>query len=347
MQEIIAQAKSNYQNKKPFVLFANPNSNVLNAYFQTEDTLYPFHGQDGFVFVAFDSNQKFIIPKEKSTVCRSEIQEYESNLALFESTPYNLNEKANFEELVAKAIQNIKENHFSKVVVSRKVSIPVQVDFIASYLSILKTYVSAFRYLFFHPKIGMWMGASPEQLVQINGDKLQTVALAGTQLYKEDIIWEAKEKQEQQFVTDYIVSKIQSCVTKTKVSQPFTAKAGNLAHIKTIIDATLMTDQKALETVQVLHPTPAVCGLPKESALSFILANENYDRKFYSGFLGEWNEDKKKLFVNLRCAEIEEELVHFYVGCGITNESVPEKEFFETENKLGIMQRIIKLKVKS
>jgi len=347
MQQIITKAKSSYQEREPFVLFAKPNQSVLHAYFQKDAVLYTFENQEGFVFSAFNSKDSFIIPYEKSEAYTCEIQPLFLDAESTEMESFPISESSCFERLVEQAVQSINQNEFSKVVLSRKVSYEVGVDFISSYLQLVSSYVSAFRYLFYHPKIGMWMGASPEQLVQINGNELQTVALAGTQLYQENLFWEEKEKQEQQFVTDYIIGKLNPLVEKINVSLPFTVQAGRLAHIKTIIDAQLKISQKAIEAVKVLHPTPAVCGLPKEPALAFILANEKYDRKFYSGFLGEWNRDKSNLFVNLRCAEIEENAIHFYVGCGITKDSIPEKEFVETENKLGTIQRIIKLKIKN
>ena len=56
------------------------------------------------------------------------------------------------------------------------------------------------------------------------------------------------------------------------------------------------------ELVEALHPTPAVCGLPKQEAIDFITANESIDRKYYSGYCGPWNVGgKTALFVSLRC----------------------------------------------
>ncbi|NJM80882.1 MAG: hypothetical protein HC854_17015 [Flavobacterium sp.] len=100
-----------------------------------------------------------------------------------------------------------------------------------------------------------------------------------------------------------------------------------------------------MNLLNTLHPTPAVCGLPKDKALQYILENENYDRKFYTGFLGEFNtKDTSNLFVNLRCMEIDTTTVNLYVGCGITSGSDPKKEYIETQNKLGTMLKILKVK---
>jgi isochorismate synthase len=96
--------------------------------------------------------------------------------------------------------------------------------------------------------------------------------------------------------------------------------------------------------IQLLHPTPAVCGLPKEQSKAFILENENYDRTFYTGFLGELNmENKTDLFVNLRCMEICESQANLFMGCGITKDSIPEKEWEESINKSFTMKRVLGL----
>jgi isochorismate synthase len=186
------------------------------------------------------------------------------------------------------------------------------------------------------------MGATPEQLVTINQNQFETVALAGTQLFSEPIIWTTKEIEEQQFVTDFIVSEIASKVENLVVSEPKTIKAGNLAHLKSIITGQLTDDFSALDLITTLHPTPAICGLPKESALDFILKNEAFNRTYYSGFLGEYNSNNQTdLFVNLRCLEVVNNAVNIYVGCGITKDSNPEMEFLETENKSMTMRDVL------
>ena len=67
-------------------------------------------------------------------------------------------------------------------------------------------YPTAFNYCFFHPKVGLWMGSSPEQLIRVCDNIINTVALAGTQIgdSNKEIVWSNKEKNEQQIVTDYL-----------------------------------------------------------------------------------------------------------------------------------------------
>jgi isochorismate synthase len=94
--------------------------------------------------------------------------------------------------------------------------------------------------------------------------------------------------------------------------------------------------------LQLLHPTSAVCGQPLDKALEFIRKHENYKRQFYTGYLGPINfEDRTDLFVNLRCLQIMQEKLILYAGAGITQDSIPEKEWEETELKLNTLLKVI------
>ncbi len=149
-------------------------------------------------------------------------------------------------------------------------------------------------------------------------------------------------------MTEFILDSLQSFVSNENASDPYTFRAGNIVHIKTDISARLVNKEDLGEIIKVLHPTPAICGLPKKESRDFILANEGYDRGYYSGFLGELNKDFAKnsneasdLFVNLRCMNLQNNTANLYIGCGITKDSIPEKEFFETVNKSLTMKKIL------
>jgi isochorismate synthase len=326
--------------QKPFVCYVKPNECIWNLQAQQTSEIVAFSGQSGFIFMPFDAGVKICIPTEISAFSQGNFENLEQKSAnKFTSAA---NQKEAFEHLVSKGIAAIQNDAFDKVVLSRKIVLNEQISVVATFQNLIATYPTAFRYLFFHPKIGLWMGATPERLVKINQNQFETVALAGTQLFSESIIWNTKEIEEQQFVTDFIVSEIASKVKNLIVSEPKTIKAGNLAHLKSIITGQLTGDFSALDLIMTLHPTPAVCGLPKESALDFIRKNEAFDRTYYSGFLGEYNSNNQTdLFVNLRCLEVENNVVNIYVGCGITKDSNPEMEFLETENKSMTMRNII------
>jgi isochorismate synthase len=326
--------------QKPFVCYVKPNESIWSLLVQQTIDVVTFSGQSGFVFIPFDAGVKICIPTEISVFSQGNFENLEQKSA--NKFTSEANQKEAFETLVSKGIAAIQNGAFDKVVLSRKIVLNEQISVVATFQNLIATYPTAFRYLFFHPKIGLWMGATPERLVKINHNQFETVALAGTQLFSESIIWNTKEIEEQQFVTDFIVSEIASKVKNLIVSEPKTIKAGNLAHLKSIITGQLAVGFSALDLITSLHPTPAVCGLPKEKALDFIQKNEAFDRTYYSGFLGEYNSNNQTdLFVNLRCLEVVNDAVNIYVGCGITKDSNPEMEFLETENKSMTMRNII------
>lgn len=186
------------------------------------------------------------------------------------------------------------------------------------------------------------MGATPETLLSIKGKVFKTMALAGTQLFKgiEKVDWGEKEKEEQQIVTDFILNQLQGF--PVQITDPFTKKAGSLLHICTEISGELSSNDQLGNLIHKLHPTPAVCGLPKEKAKSFIIKSENYKRAFYTGFFGELNFNyTSDLYVNLRCLQIKGHSANLYVGGGITEDSNPINEWEETVSKSEVIKRVL------
>lgn len=351
MINLFEKVKRHREKNLPFVIYSKPNSDMTIGVFQENDQLYNLDNflAKGFVFAPFCDDFTPFIPKDFSEVI-IETNNFEDDFkTAIPSFKDDEVQKKQFEELVEKTIQNINSGLTEKIVVSRKETVLIDsFDIETGFKKMLSLYKSAFKYCFFHPKVGMWIGATPEQFLKLEDNTLKTVALAGTRLFNENDNWGQKEVEEQQYVTDFIVSNIQEYTNSVNISKPYTITAGNIQHIKTDIEATLNSKNDLELIIKKLHPTPAVCGLPKESAKDFILKNENYKRKYYSGFLGELNfcnESKTSLssdlFVNLRCMEITKDSAEIYVGCGITKDSNPAKEYIETNNKSVTMKSIL------
>jgi isochorismate synthase len=354
MKNILDKIKLQLNAKLPFAVYSKPGSNAVTGLFQKDATVHYLndYSQKGFVFAPFDGDERVFIPANAAEVITAEIDT--KNVVLAEPLQPAIDEaaKGNFETLVAKGIVAIQQGRFAKVVLSRNETVALTNDDVAGiYTKLLAAYPAAFRYCFYTPQTGLWMGATPEQLLQADNNGIHTVALAGTQLYKEGqiAVWPAKEQQEQQFVTDFILDELKGYAVNINTSQPYTYRAGNIVHIKTDITAHLNDTQSLQNVINTLHPTPAICGLPKADAKDFILQNEGYNREYYSGFLGELNADfgsgqnnKTDLFVNLRCMKIGQGMAHLYIGCGVTIDSNPEKEFIETVNKSATMRKILK-----
>lgn len=358
MELILDKAKRQFAQNLPFVLYCKPNSDTVTGLFQQNDDLYELNdfNEKGFVFASFDGNQNYLIPENQSQMEMIVWEKKKPNVAENFISSFDKSAKNNFEDLVEKGIQAIENDEFKKVVLSRKEIVEVDdFKFETVFENLVQLYPSTFAYCFYHPKVGMWLGATPEQLLKANKNSFETIALAGTQkdLGLTEIVWESKEKEEQQIVTDYIVNKLENVATEVTVSKPYSIKAGSIWHIKTDISGILNANFSLQQVVGLLHPTPAVCGLPKEKAKAFILENENYDRGFYTGFLGELNSSfakdsgSKDLFVNLRCMQVvfdgmgNETKVNLYMGCGITKDSVPEKEWIESINKSMTMKKVL------
>ncbi len=345
MNLIFDKTNHHFKQNLPFVLYRKPNEINIIGVFQKNADLHLINdfSEKGFAFCSFDGNTNIIIPENKS-----EVFLFENNFPkeILESNSFESEySEFDFVNLVSKGIEAIKNNEFQKVVLSRKEIIKLKdSDLVSIFIKLIQNYKSAFCYCFFHPKIGLWFGATPEQLVQVSETEFQTVSLAGTQKFENStpVVWQEKEKLEQKFVTDFILENLNSIDQNIQASEPFTIQAGNLLHIKSTISGNLNSDFNLKKLLEILHPTPAVCGLPRDESKKFILENENYNREFYAGFLGEINTNNKTdLFVNLRCMQFVANFAHIYVGCGVTKDSIAENEFQETVNKSMTMKIIL------
>lgn len=364
----------------PFVAYRDPGSRngKTRALLQTYLEVYKTKDltKSGFIFAPFDDQHDLVlIPQEKSTFLETIYSETEE-LAISPGVDYSnssaVAQKERHIDLVHKGLEAINKGEFQKVVLSRKETLETgRQDAIKLFQKLLKKYPDAYVYLFFHPMVGTWLGATPEVLLEVERNRFKTMALAGTQPFKGpmDVEWGRKEKEEQKIVTDAVIESLQDCGSNVKLNGPFTSRAGNLLHLRTDITGELFNPKDDKEAaglgklITAIHPTPAVCGLPKNVAKKFILENENYDREFYTGFLGEINMKqeikrsgnrrntenqayaaqvtKTSLYVNLRCMKLTNNTTELFVGGGITADSNPLAEWEETLHKAGTMKEVL------
>ena len=234
---------------------------------------------------------------------------------------------------------------FAKLVLSRSIFIPADSPLspVELYQKACASYPRMMIILVSTPQSGMWLVATPEILLSGRGAQWQTVALAGTMPFSEQVLWSDKNIQEQRYVATYITEQLEQFTSDFTETGPRTVRAGHLAHLRSDFHFQLNDTQTIGEIIQTLHPTPAVCGLPKHQALNFILHNEHHDRSYYSGFMGPlFVDDTTHLFVTLRCMQLFTNGYHLYAGGGILCDSQEEQEWHETEIKLDTMRRVIK-----
>ncbi|PKQ68325.1 isochorismate synthase [Raineya orbicola] len=335
-----------FNERKGFIFSPFENESLQKIFFLNAD-FYSNSAQTltaESIFLLKDFNSKY---KEFSDTPRSPVQLILPNTDL---------EKTQHLHLVEKAVGAIKGKTFQKVVLSRKMKVGISDALQISYVfqNLCALYSSAFVSVVYVPNCNIWIGASPEILVSVDKNNIfRTMALAGTQKYPEEanlseITWTQKEIEEQALVSRYIINAFKKIrLREFEEDGPRTIRAGNLAHLRTDFWVNL-NEVHFPHLWQVmlglLHPTSAVCGMPKDESLAFIRNFEGYDREFYSGFLGQVNiEQETHIFVNLRCMQILPSLqeAYVYAGGGITANSNPEKEWNETALKMETILKAI------
>ncbi len=354
------------QRQLPFVAYRKPNTTLVNAVLQNDDALHTVSDftESGFVFAPFDATKSTIlIPFDEVLV--GEMEHFDDVETATVATNPSAEAKKKHIQLVKKGVDTIQHSEIQKIVLSRQEEIVSQKHPLLIFQHLREHYPTAFVYLWYHPKVGMWAGATPETLVSANGNTITAMSLAGTRKFQENLVvhWNQKEIEEQQIVTDYIVNQLKNVTTTLSVSEATTHQAGSLVHLCSMISGRMTSKVHIGNIIKTLHPTPAICGFPTEVAKAFILQEEHYDRTFYTGFLGELNlkeetsrnrnrknqensayrtvRSRSELYVNLRCMELTDTNRILYIGGGITKDSDPESEWEETLAKSQIMKRVL------
>lgn len=250
-----------------------------------------------------------------------------------DTTNYYAETKEEYCHTLQQVIKVIKENNLPKLVYSRRKIFTNfhTVNYTESFKNLCKSYPNAFRYLFNDGK-NAWMGAFSEVLGKFNKTthEFETMALAGTLPVSEE--WSEKEIEEQKPVTNYIQNILANYSDNIDQSETYDHISGNIKHLRTDFKTSIQPEDLD-KIIQDLHPTPAVCGIPKDFCNENIRKYEKFPREFYAGYIKVETDESILYFVNLRCARLYKDSVHVFVGGGITAQSDPEKEWRETELK--------------
>ena len=334
----------------PFVIFKTPYSGKLHIWQQQNNKLFTTVDltEPGYYFAPFDLDKHPIIlfpdnQVEKQAFFVREFNSDKKHKSQILTPEIGSGQKESHLKNVEKAIKLIVQNDIEKIIISRqqKVSFNSFNPFNAV-IKLMQAYDESYVYYWHHPKSGSWMGATPEILIKSTKNQIETIALAGTLPVRgsEPVAWQMKEIIEQQIVTDYIKKTVLKYTDDIQVSLPETVYQGKLAHIKTKIEASVSSAQLQ-NLIFDLHPTPAVCGLPTQKAKLLIDQIENYDRKYYTGFLGVKNSTTTSYYVNLRNMSIHQDYLNLYIGGGIVKNSKPVKEWEETIIKSKVLLSVI------
>lgn len=243
--------------------------------------------------------------------------------------------------------ENISSGKAKKVVLSRTKVLPGldNMHIPDVFEELVKRYKLAFVYLICTSHSGIWIGATPESMLNIDKTDFSTMALAGTKRFSEstNIYWEDKELKEHAFVADYVRQKLTLGGYAFQESARETVCAGNVIHLRTSFNGTLSGNDKAWKNlVSLLYPTPAICGTESEATLQLIRTLEKHQREYYTGILGPFNEaGKTNLFINLRCMKVLDGAALLFAGGGVIDASSALKEWEETEMKFNTLTEVI------
>lgn len=244
-------------------------------------------------------------------------------------------------QAVEKGIAQIEGGLAKKIVLSRIVSFPHQGHTPEGiFNSFNEKFTDAAVFAFTDENNAHWIGATPELLFRKRGNSYSTISLAGTRKTGTTEEWGKKEIEEQHLVTEFIQQELKAIGARNiHCNELHTRNAGSIEHLCNEIAFEYSGDWK--EIMNTLHPTPAICGMPREQAKRIIEHLEAHDREYYTGLIGIEQGDNVDVYVILRCLKYSENLLHVFVGAGITAESVPTFEARETRWKADSLTSVI------
>ena len=327
-----------------FYAYRKPNEEVVFG-MQLSQLTSKKDGEKGFVvypFIVTEQTPELFIKQEyslKNFPCEIEKRDVEFPQENIEI------EFKQYEASAQKLISDMSRGKYQKAVLSRTIGVEVEARNRASewFVSLCNSYPQAYVYIYSVPNIATWIGATPEKLLEYDGDSVTTMALAATRRVDEQRDFTPKEEREQQIVAEYITEKFNSLSLKLNSSPRFVKTAGPVEHLCNIISAKGVDNNTSQQLLKLLHPTPAVAGMPLDEAMIAIKETEKRSRRYYSGYLGGVEENNTfSLFVNLRSMEIFPNRVQLYVGGGLTSQSQVEAEWNETEHKAQTLLKTIK-----
>ena len=252
-----------------------------------------------------------------------------------------------YEAAVARAAETIRAGRIQKIVVAREVQVhaPSEYDPAAVFGVLRDAFPSCFVFCVGRGDATL-VAASPELLVRREGQRVSTIALAGSTRRSADPAVDAhlgeRLMQDESYREEHaiVVRRIERTLNRYAIwvaaaPEPTLVRIANIQHLATPIRAQLAAPVEAIELAGLMHPTPAVGGEPSSPALRLIPALEGLDRGWYAGPVG-WTDaaGDGEFCVALRCALLRGNVARCYAGNGIVRDSVPVTELGETEIKL-------------
>ena len=267
----------------------------------------------------------------------------------------DVTDKRNFYVSVLSALELIKQDQISKIVLAHAIDVnaPRPFNLIRSLHNLRQKYPDCHVFSLSNGKGKSFIGASPERLIRIQNQELETDALAGSAprgktliedaYFAEKLLTSQKDRSEHQIVSDFIFQRLSNLgLIPQKLPIPGLLKLSNIQHLWTPIVGKIPIGINPLEIIAELHPTPAVAGDPRDIALEQIRRYEKFNRSVYAAPLG-WidHQGNSEFIVGIRSALIESDRARLWAGAGIVAGSDPEKELAEIQLKLQALLKAL------
>lgn len=252
-----------------------------------------------------------------------------------------------WQKQVETVLDSIQSGHMDKLVLARKTTLkfakPPSPWAILSHLKEKARRATLFAFQL-SPHL-CFLGATPEKLFKRDGNLCITDAVAATRprgatpdedlQFEKDLLGSDKEQREFKIVKDYLDLKLLPLSKKMKwEGNDRVLKASHVQHLHNRLNATLKNSITDADLVRALHPTPALGGFPREKSLAFLKQIEPFDRGWYGGPIGVIGTQSSSLYVAIRSALINENLLHLFAGTGLVPGSIAEREWEELEQKI-------------
>lgn len=246
-------------------------------------------------------------------------------------------ERAHWDALVRRALQAISHGALDKVVLARAIDVEADAPLdAAALLRALESRYPTCRAFLVRGEGGAFLGATPEILCRVDGERIEADALAGSARPgdAQALLESQKDLREHQWVIDHIVGALSRvAIDVHRADQPGLRALANVVHLHTPIRARLSRGHGIADLAAALHPTPAVGGVPSAAALRFLADHESLDRGLYAGVVGWVGGGRAELLVALRSALVRGSHARLFAGAGVVSGSSPDAEWEETELK--------------
>lgn len=186
-----------------------------------------------------------------------------------------------------------------------------------------------------------FVGATPEHLFVREGRHLSTEALAGTLPTDANLVFGAKEQEEHRYVQAYIEANLGPLCEGLVSKGTRDMQLSHMKHLHTPYKGVLSPYVNDLMLLAALHPTPAVCGTPRDEAFRFIAEHEGFDRGLYAGVVGYMTAQRSEFVVAIRSALVLKDYAYVYAGAGIVPHSNPSHEWQEVQRKMCQMKECL------